>query len=294
MSSVVGYIGLGDIGAPMAERIIDSGYELVVWDKAPSKLEPLIAKGAIAAKSAADLATRVDIVFLCVDSAAAVEDIVFGPAGLTTSGCRAKLVVDSSTLDPQRTREIATRAKEEADIRWLDAPVSGGSGGARAGTLAVMVGGDAVDVEIARPVILTYAGQLTHMGDVGAGMATKICNQILIFGAIMAIGETTALASKFGIDVERLTEAVAGGYGDSPILREYARATRAGEDDSISWYINKMISFINGHIDHDSSRDVGLSLKDSSIAIELGHANGLPMLLSSAFYNAYCILHNQS
>ena len=131
------------------------------------------------------------------------------------------LLVDLSTIHPVTTREMAQRLARDHGVAWVDAPVSGGPVGARAGTLAVMAGGAPQDVERARPLLMGFAGRVTHLGPVGCGMAGKACNQMLSFGTGAVIAETLNLAARFGIDPHLIPEAVAGGFADSNVLRHY-------------------------------------------------------------------------
>jgi len=169
MTVSVGFIGLGDIGEPIAGRILAAGFRLSIWNRTPRKMQSLLDRGAIAAETPADLARRCDIVCTCVTDAGALEAVVFGPNGISSAERRAGLLLDNSTVHPLFTREVAKRLRDETGMSWLDVPVSGGSVGARAGTLAAMVGGEAQELERARPVIMSYANRLTHMGPVGSG-----------------------------------------------------------------------------------------------------------------------------
>ena len=153
MTVRAGFIGLGDIGLPMAERIADRGVPLTVWNRTPAKAAPLGAKGATVAASPRALAEAVDVACLCLDGPKAIEAVVFGPDGIAHADPKPKLVVDHSTTHPHLTVDLAARLRAEAGIGWLDAPVSGGPVGARAGTLATFAGGDADDLALARPVI---------------------------------------------------------------------------------------------------------------------------------------------
>jgi 3-hydroxyisobutyrate dehydrogenase-like beta-hydroxyacid dehydrogenase len=292
MKPVVGYIGLGDIGAPMAGRIIPGGFDLVVWNRTASKMDPLVEAGAKAAASPADLAAQCDIVCLCLDSFEANEQVIFGDNGLVHGG-RAKLIVDNSTLHPQKVRDFAARV-EAAGLRYIDAPVSGGSHGARMGTLAIMAGGDAADIEVARPVLMTYANRVTHMGGQGAGMATKICNQILLFGVMLAIAEVHTMGERFGVQVDNLPEALAGGFADSAVFKEFTRARRAGEDTNMTWHINRIMGAYQGDIDPDARGKITVALKDAGIAQDLGRIVGAPMPVSALFDTMCSIVHYQN
>jgi 3-hydroxyisobutyrate dehydrogenase len=211
----LGYLGLGMMGIPMARRLIDAGYEITVWNRSSGKAEGLVEAGAKLAVDPRKLAESANIIFMCVTDAAAVEDVVFGANGLAEVSGAGKLVVDFSSIHPDAARAIATRLKAANGMGWIDAPVSGGTKGAEEGTLAVMAGGDAADVERIRPYVLAMARRLTHMGPTGAGQTTKLCNQVIVGCAMAVLAEATRLASNAGIDAGKLPEALAGGFADS-------------------------------------------------------------------------------
>jgi 3-hydroxyisobutyrate dehydrogenase len=224
----VGFIGLGAIGAPMALRIHEAGHALRVYNRGSVRAQPFAALGVPVAASAAQLAAQCDVVCLCVSDGEAVEQVVFAPDGIAAGGREGLLVVDLSTIHPVHTREMATRLKRRHGMHWVDAPVSGGPAGARAGTLAVLAGGGAEAVERARPVLESFAGRITHMGATGNGMAAKAFNQMLSFNTAAVIAETLNLAAQFGVDPLLMTEAVGGGFADSNVMRSYGRAMVQG------------------------------------------------------------------
>ena len=139
---------------------------------------------------------------MCLTDAAAVEEVVFGPDGLATVAGAGKLVVDFSSIHPDAARAIAARLRVANGMGWIDAPVSGGTMGAEQGTLAVMAGGDAADIERVRPYVLAMARRLTHMGPIGAGQTTKLCNQVIVGCAMAVLAEATRLAANAGIDAD--------------------------------------------------------------------------------------------
>ena len=182
----LGYLGLGMMGFPMTRRLVSAGHDVTVWNRSPGKAAALVAAGAKAALHPSDVATTASILFMCLTDAAAVEEVVFGPDGLATATGSGKLVVDFSSIHPDAARAIAARLKAANGMGWIDAPVSGGTIGAEEGTLAVMAGGDAADIERARPYVLAMARRFTHMGPTGAGQTTKLCNQVIV-GCAMAV-----------------------------------------------------------------------------------------------------------
>lgn len=224
----VGFVGLGAIGAPMAHRLHAAGHALSVYNRGVARTQPFAALGVPVAGSAAELARTCDVVCICVSNGEAVADVLFGPQGIVAAGREGLLVVDLSTIHPVQAREFAQRLRRDHGMALVDAPVSGGPSGAAAGTLAVLAGGEAQDVERARPVLQAFAGRITHMGPSGCGMAGKACNQMLSFAQATVIAETLHLAARFGIDPALLPEAVAGGFADSNVMRHYGRAMVEG------------------------------------------------------------------
>jgi 3-hydroxyisobutyrate dehydrogenase len=211
----LGYLGLGMMGFPMTRRLLNAGYEVAVWNRSAGKAAALVEAGATLAANPREMATTATIIFMCVTDAAAVERVVFGPDGLAATPGDGKLVVDFSSIHPDKARTIAARLKAANGMGWVDAPVSGGTKGAEEGTLAVMAGGDAADIERVRPYVLAMARRLTHMGPTGAGQTTKLCNQVIVGCAMAVLAEATRLAVNAGIDAGRLPEALAGGFADS-------------------------------------------------------------------------------
>jgi 3-hydroxyisobutyrate dehydrogenase len=211
----LGYLGLGMMGFPMARRLINAGHDVTVWNRSSGKAAALVEAGAKLATQPRDVVATTGIIFMCLTDAAAVEEVVFGPDGLAVANGQGKLVVDFSSIHPDAARAVAVRLKTANGMGWIDAPVSGGTMGAEEGTLAVMAGGDAADIERVRPYVLAMARRLTHMGPVGAGQTTKLCNQVIVGCAMAVLAEATRLAVNAGIDAKRLPEALAGGFADS-------------------------------------------------------------------------------
>ncbi len=211
----LGYIGLGLMGMPMTRRLLAAGHPVTVWNRSPAKAATLVEAGATSAKCPGDVAAGAGIIFICVTDAAAVEEVVFGRDGIAGAPADGKIIVDFSSIHPDAARAIAKRLKDTNGMAWIDAPVSGGSKGAEEGTLAVMAGGDAADIERVRPYVLAMARRLTHMGPIGAGQTAKLCNQVIVGCAMAVLAEATRLAANAGIDAARLPEALAGGFADS-------------------------------------------------------------------------------
>jgi 3-hydroxyisobutyrate dehydrogenase len=164
------------------------------------------------------VAAAVDIVVVCVSDTPDVEAVMFGEGGIAEGAAAATLVIDCSTIDPAATRRFATRLAERG-VAMVDAPVSGGSEGAQKGTLSIMVGGEAADVERARPVLEAMGRAVTHMGPIGAGQATKAVNQVILCGTYLGVAEGLVLAMKSGLDVQKVVQALSGGAAQSWVLQ---------------------------------------------------------------------------
>jgi 3-hydroxyisobutyrate dehydrogenase len=216
----LGIIGIGIMGSQMTLRLLERGWQVTAWNLEPEALGKVTPAGAVAAASPAAVAAASDVVILCVLHTEAVRSVVFGPDGIASAPVRGKLLVDHSTIDPAASREMAERLRRDAGMGWVDAPVSGGPQAAREGTLTVMAGGDAADVERARAVVADLAGNFTHMGPAGAGQTTKVLNQAIVGTGYVLMAEALVLAEKAGIDAARLPQALAGGHADSNLLRK--------------------------------------------------------------------------
>lgn len=218
----VGFCGLGRMGRPMARRLLDAGVELRVWNRsgvAPELLSGLPVGRATACAHPAELARACDVVLLCLADAQAVEAVAFGAQGLALGAGHAPVVVDHSTLEPRTARALAARWHERTGGHWIDAPVSGGTGGASAGTLAVMAGGDARTIESLRVLLGAYAARVTRLGDSGAGQTAKLVNQTIVMSTIAGLAEAVRLARGGGVDAARVPSALQGGWADSVLLQ---------------------------------------------------------------------------
>lgn len=228
----LGFCGLGLMGAPMVRRLLAAGHAVTVWNRSPDKTTPLLALGAVAARTPAEAATDMDGVLMCLFDAKAVEAVVFGADGVAQARGLPWLV-DHSSIDPAATRTLAQRLHASCGADWIDAPVSGGITGAEAGTLAIMTGGAATHLPQAGAVMRAYAGNVTHMGASGAGQATKLCNQTIVATTISAIAEAIGFAARNGIALDRLAPALAGGWADSKPLQVFAPRMIEAQQQSI-------------------------------------------------------------
>ncbi len=263
----LGYLGLGMMGFPMTRRLVDAGYDVTVWNRSSGKAAALVQAGAKLAGNPQDVAATANIIFMCLTDAAAVEEVVFGPDGLATVAGAGKLIVDFSSIHPDAARSIAARLKSANGMGWIDAPVSGGTMGAEQGTLAVMAGGDASDIERVRPYVLSMARRLTHMGPTGAGQTSKLCNQVIVGCAMAVLAEATRLAVNAGIDAKRLPEALAGGFADSIPLQLFVPRMAQGIHSPPLGHIATMLKDLDTVI--DVARDTSSPVPMSALAAQL-------------------------
>jgi 3-hydroxyisobutyrate dehydrogenase len=263
----LGYLGLGMMGFPMSRRLISAGYDVTIWNRSAGKATALVEAGARLAPRPCDIAATAGIIFMCLTDAAAVDEVVFGPEGLATATGSGKLVVDFSSIHPDAARTIAARLKAANGMGWIDAPVSGGTKGAEEGTLAVMAGGDAADILRVRPYVLAMARRLTHMGPIGAGQTTKLCNQVIVGCAMAVLAEATRLAMNAGIDAKRLPEALAGGFADSIPLQLFVPRMAQGIHSPPMGHIATMLKDLDTVI--DVARDTSSPVPMSALAAQL-------------------------
>ena len=214
------FCGLGLMGEPMVKRLLAAGHTVKVWNRTPAKAQALIALGAQWCDTPAQAASDVDGVFMCLLNSSAVEQVVFGPEGILHAR-HLRWLVDHSSVPPEQTRAWSQRLLAASQADWLDAPVSGGVAGVQAGSLAVMVGGHASPLESASQAMSAYASNITHMGDSGAGQATKLCNQTIVASTVAASAEAVGLAHRNGIDLKQLAKALQGGWADSKPLQVF-------------------------------------------------------------------------
>ncbi|HEU5090374.1 MAG TPA: NAD(P)-dependent oxidoreductase, partial [Roseiflexaceae bacterium] len=202
MAERIGFIGLGIMGSGMARNILKAGFELRVWNRSHAKMDELVADGARSTSSPAQLAADSDIIITCVSDTPDVEQVILGDQGVINGARPGSLVIDMSTISPQATKAIAARLTDRG-IHMLDAPISGGSEGAARGTLSIMVGGEAAQVERAMPVFEAMGKTITHVGELGAGQTVKLANQILVVGNCMAMCEALLFAQAGNVDLEK-------------------------------------------------------------------------------------------
>ena len=206
----IGYIGLGIMGKPMALNILKAGFSIVVHNRSRAAVEELVAEGARAAKSPAEVASQVDIVFTNLPDSPDVELVALGENGIIDGAHEGLIFVDNSTIKPATARRIAEELGGKG-VQCLDAPVSGGDIGAQQGTLTIMVGGPKPVVERVMPVFKAIGKKITHIGAEGTGQIAKAANQVMVAAQMVAMGELLILARRSGADPEKVIEAIKGG-----------------------------------------------------------------------------------
>lgn len=214
----IGYAGMGIMGRGMAGCLLRAGRDVMVWNRTRARTDELAAAGAGVAQSPAELATACDIIMICVSDTPDVEEVTLGDGGLIHGLGEGQLIVDHSTISASATRRLAAAVEQEVGAAWVDAPVSGGSEGAERGTLSIMAGGEAADVERARPFMADYGSSITHVGPIGAGQIVKQVNQVLVVVNALAVSEALLLAKAGGLDLDATIEAVKGGGAGSWML----------------------------------------------------------------------------
>lgn len=213
-SSIIGFIGTGIMGFPMARNLLGAGFAVRAFNRTRAKAERLIADGATVVDSAAAAADGVDAVISIVSDSPDVEAVYLGPNGVASAAKLPPLAIDMSTISPAVERRIAAVLANKG-CQYLDAPVSGGDKGAIAGTLSIMVGGEAEAFTQAEPIFKAMGKTIVHCGPSGAGQITKLCNQVLVGLSLLGVAEAVTIARKAGLDISRMLQAVSSGAARS-------------------------------------------------------------------------------
>ncbi|RRV15067.1 NAD(P)-dependent oxidoreductase [Pseudomonas saudiphocaensis] len=268
----IAFAGIGLMGLRMCRRLLAAGYPLTVWNRSPDKCAPLVETGARQANSPAELCAAADIVLLCLADTAVVREVVFGPGGIVEGARQGQLLVDHSSLEPAATRSMAADLEARCGMRWIDAPVSGGTAGAEAGSLAIMAGGNSEDIERVRPVLMNLGQRLTRMGEVGTGQVTKACNQMIVACNALVIAEVVALAERSGVDASLIAPALAGGFADSKPLQILAPQMAASEFEPIKWHVRTLLKDLDTAV--QLSREEGSATPMTGLAAQLMRLHG--------------------
>jgi len=268
----IGFVGLGIMGHAMAENLIRAGFDTVVWNRTASKADDLVALGATVASSPRDVARSADIVMVCVSDTPDVEAVVFGPDGISEGISQGSLIIDHSTISPAMSKDFASRIQDRGGY-WLDAPISGGSEGAVNGTLSIMIGGDASQIERSMPYLEVVGATITHVGPQGAGQLVKAVNQILVVVNQLAVSEALLLAEAGGLDLEATLSAVTGGAAGSWMLSN--RGPQMIERDWAPGFT------------------IDLQQKDLRLVLDAANDLGVPIPGTALVYQMYRALQNQ-
>ena len=256
----VAFLGLGTMGAAMAANLARAGFPVTAWNRTAGRAPELDELGVTVAATPAEAVADADIVVICVSDTPDVEAVLFGTGGVVDGARPGTLIVDCSTIAPSGSWDFAARLRER-ELAMVDAPVSGGSEGARNATLTIFVGGAVDDVDRARPVLGALGRTITHVGPIGAGQAVKAVNQVILAGAYLGVAEGIVLAIKAGLDVEQVVGALGGGAAQSWVLAN--RSERMIDND------------------YPLGFKVALHRKDLGIALELAAQLGAVLPVSA-------------
>jgi 3-hydroxyisobutyrate dehydrogenase len=248
------------MGAAMAANLARAGFGVTAWNRTPDRAPELDSLGVERAATPGDVARSVETLVICVSDTPDVAAVLLGPDGVAVGARPGTLVIDCSTISPAATRGFASELAKSS-IAMVDAPVSGGSEGAQKATLTIFVGGEAADVERARPILAALGKTITHVGPIGSGQAVKAVNQVILAGTYLGVAEGIVLAMKAGLDVDQVVGALGGGAAQSWVL-----ANRAG----------RMIAN-----DYPLGFKVALHRKDLGIALELAEELGANLPVSA-------------
>jgi len=217
MAQVIGFIGLGIMGRPMARNLLKAGYSLVVHSRSRGPVDEIAGAGAKVGTSSRDVAAQCDVLITMLPNSPEVEQVVLGRDGVIEGARPGMILLDMSTISPLVSQKVGA-ALAARSVKMLDAPVSGGEKGAIDGALSIMVGGDKAVFDKALPIFQAMGKTITHLGPLGAGGFTKLANQIIVAVNLTALGEALTLAKKAGLDRELTLTALAGGLAGSKCL----------------------------------------------------------------------------
>jgi 2-hydroxy-3-oxopropionate reductase len=256
VAQVIGFIGLGIMGRPMAKNVRKAGYPLVVHNRSRAAVDDLVQAGARAATSPREVAAQCDVLITMLPNSPDVDLVALGKDGIIEGARRGLVFVDMSTISPLVSRKVG-QALEPKGVRMLDAPVSGGEKGAIEGTLSIMVGGDKALFEQMLPIFQALGKTITHLGALGSGGFTKLANQVIVAVNLTALAEGLTLAAKAGLDRELTIKALSGGLAGSRCLEQ------------------KAPNYVQGS--YKPGFKVDLHYKDLGLIMEAARALGVPL-----------------
>ncbi len=250
----VGFIGLGNMGSNMAHNLLKSGHRLVVYDVYPEAMTALVDKGALIAQNPAEVAQRCDRIITMLPSSPHVMQVYSGKNGILSTAKTGNLLIDSSTIDPQTSQEVAKLAQEKGAV-FLDAPVSGAVPAAKAASLTFMVGGKEKELEAIKDLLLCMGKNVVHCGDVGSGVTAKICNNMMLAISMIGTSETLNLGKRLGLDPKLLTKILNISSGRTWSSEVYNPVPGVG--DNLNLPANN--DYEGGFMTHLIAKDLGLA-----------------------------------
>ncbi len=256
----IGFIGLGIMGKPMARNLIKAGYPLIIYDIRPEPVKELVSAGAEEGKSSADVASQSEVVITMLPNSPHVKEVVLGKDGVLEGAGKELILLDMSSIAPLVSIEVSKKAAEKG-VKMLDAPVSGGEPKAIDGTLTIMVGGPESVFNDVKDILNVMGASLTLVGEIGSGNTAKLANQIIVALNIAAMSEAMVLATKAGVDPEKVYRAIRDGLAGSTVLDA------------------KMPLVLQGNF--NPGFRIELHIKDLSNALETAHELDVPVPLSS-------------
>ena len=265
----LGFIGIGLMGQPMTLRLLQAGFTVRVWNRSPEKLKLVQAAGAEVSESIQSLVQQSDVIILCLSDTAAVEQVVHHK--IVPAASAGKLIIDLSSIDPDVTRQLGEELSRYG-MSWVDAPVSGGTAGAEQGTLAIMAGGDHEAIALAEQVLQPLYGRFTHMGPLGSGQMTKICNQMIVGCNLLVLAEMMALAKAAGVDAEKIPQALSGGFADSKPLQITGAEMAAERYEPVKWKVKTLLKDLNMAKTQASAKSQSVPM--SALAAQLMETHG--------------------
>ena len=267
MARSLAFIGTGIMGRPMTENLLKAGHSVAVYNRSRPSLDELAKAGATVCESAAEAASKAEVVITCLPDSPDVEAVALGPKGILEGAAEGSLYIDMSTISPAVSKKVAA-ALAGRKVRMLDAPVSGGDVGAKQGTLSIMVGGAPADFEEAKPVFEAMGKTIILVGEqVGAGGYVKIANQIMVGLHIAAMSEALVIGSKAGVDAEKMIAALSGGLAQSRVLELRGPNLVKGE--------------------YPAGFRIRLHRKDLRLAMEAGAELGVPLPAAGQLYQMF-------
>ena len=271
----IGFIGVGLMGYSFVKRLSQAEYNINAYDKDENKLKLVKnIKNVSCSQNPSAVANECNLIFICVDKTENVEEVVFGKNGVIQNASENSIIVDLSTTSADKTILFADKVKLKKKVSWVDAPVSGGPSKALDGSLAIMIGGDSINIKLITPVLDKLSSNFTHFGPVGSGQIVKMINQILVLNNYAILAEALSFAEGYGIDASKIPDALSDGHAGSNLLTHL-----------FPRMINK---------DFDPQGYATQIQKDLKMVCDLADKKNIPTPLSSLTKQLFSILNNKS